>query len=96
MAAGLLCYQGLVSLSSARSRPRRVGLRPLLHWPRSAARLVVGGRAPVRLACNAPAGRSFASRVLSGPIAEALLCFGARRMALVRFAQLRPRAVAGL
>ena len=35
-------------------RPRRVGLRPLLHWPRSAARLVVGGRAPVRLACNAP------------------------------------------
>ena len=36
-------------------RPRRVGLRPLLHWPRSAARLVVFGRAPVRLACNAPA-----------------------------------------
>ena len=47
------CPRSLSSLGHT-VRPRRVGLRPLLHRSLRAARLVVGGRAPVRLACNAP------------------------------------------
>ena len=91
-ATGRFGVRGLGSLGAAPGlgpppghavRPRRVGLRPLFHRSLRAARLVAGGRAPVRLACNAPAA-FVGIRVLL--IADGS-SYGVRHVSPDRFAQ---------
>ena len=102
-ATGRFGARGLGSLGAAPGlgpppghavRPRRVGLRPLLPWPRRAAtrrRRARAGPFGVQRAGQLLCGRGFCRVRLR----RARPCFGARHMSLDRLRTVRIRAVVG-